>query len=302
MKYGKLAGLDKKVSRLVMGVDNQHNLPHACVMFDDFIERGGNCFDTAFIYGGGKLEQSLGQYLKSRGIREQVVILDKGAHTPHCNPKALTEQFLTSLERLQTDYVDIYMMHRDNVDIPVGEFIEVLNEHHRAGRMRAFGGSNWSIERVEAANEYARKKGLVGFSAVSNNFSLARMVSPVWAGSIHASDAQSRAWFAKTQLALMPWSSQARGFFTERAHDTSDAEMVRCWHSDDNWKRRQRVLELSGKRGVLPINIALAYVLCQPFPTFPLIGPRTLAETRTSLPALDVQLSPQELRWLNLED
>ncbi len=105
-------------------------------------------------------------------------------------------------------------------------------------------------------------------------------------------------------MPLMPWSSQARGFFTERANpdDRSDPELVRCWYSDDNFRRRERAVELAHRRGVLPINIALAYVLCQPFPTFPLIGPRTLAETRSSFQALGVQLSPEELRWLNLEE
>jgi aryl-alcohol dehydrogenase-like predicted oxidoreductase len=105
-------------------------------------------------------------------------------------------------------------------------------------------------------------------------------------------------------MPIMPWSSQARGFFTGRAHpdDYSDAELVRCWYSDDNFQRLERVNQMAQKRGVLPINIALAYVLNQPFPTFPLIGPRLLSETRTSLPALTVELTPEEIRWLNLED
>src|SRR5204862_2193539 len=126
--------------------------------------------------------------------------------------------------------------------------------------------------------------GMTGFSAISNNFSLARMVSPVWDGCIAASDAESRAWLTENQMAIMPWSSQARGFFTGRAHpdNRSDEELVRCWYSEDNFRRLERVNELAQKRGVLPINIALAYVLCQPFPTFPLIGPRLLSETRTS--------------------
>ena len=100
----------------------------------------------------------------------------------------------------------------------------------------------------------------------------------------------------------MAWSSQARGFFV-RAHpnDRTDPELVRCWYSEENFLRLERTKELARKHGVLPVNIALAYVLSQPFPTFALIGPRTLAETRTSLPALDVELSPDELRWLNLE-
>jgi aryl-alcohol dehydrogenase-like predicted oxidoreductase len=207
---------------------------------------------------------------------------------------------------MQTDHVDIYLMHRDNPEVPVGEFIEVLNEHVKAGRIGAFGGSNWALSRVEEANAYAAAKGLQGMSAVSNNFSLARMISPVWTGCIAASDPDSRAWLTKTQLPLLSWSSQARGFFTERAdypvETQPDREMARCWYSADNLKRRARAMELAKKKKVLPINIALAYVLGQPFPTFPLIGPRTLAELRTSLPALDVKLTARELRWLNLEE
>jgi aryl-alcohol dehydrogenase-like predicted oxidoreductase len=303
MKYGQIVGVEKPVSRLVMGVDNQVSWPHASVMFDDFFERGGNCFDSAYIYGGGRCEKILGQWLKNRNIREQVVILDKGAHTPNCNPEALKRQLLESLDRLQVDYVDIYMMHRDNPEIPVGEFIAVLNELKDAGRLRVFGGSNWSIERVTEANAWAAEHGMAGFSAVSNNFSLARMVDPVWAGCISASDAHSRAWLTEKQMPLMPWSSQARGFFTGRARpdDFSDEELVRCWYSEDNFQRLERVNAMAKERGVLPINIALAYVLCQPFPTFPLIGPRLLAETRTSFPALTIELTPEDLRWLNLE-
>jgi len=301
MQYGRIPHLDKPVSRLVMGVDNQSTMPHAAVVFDDWFEQGGNAFDTARIYGNR--EEILGAWVRSRGVREHVVILDKGAHTPDCFPDKLTSQFLESLDRLRMDYVDIYMMHRDNPEVPVGEFIDVLNEHVRAGRMRAFGGSNWSCARVEAANAYAAAHGLQGFSAVSNNFSLARMVDPVWAGCIQASGPEDRAWFEKTGMALMPWSSQARGFFTRaRPDDRSDAELVRCWYADDNFRRLERCRELAARRKVLPIQIALAYVLNQPFPTFPLIGPRTPAETRTSLPALDIRLTAEERARLNLED
>ncbi len=303
MKYGRIEGLDKPVSRLAVGTDiTGAIMREAMFIFDDYFERGGNVFDTAHIYGVSDIR--LGHWIRTRGVRDKVVVLGKGAHTPNCNPEALTAQLTESLERMGTDHIDIYMMHRDNPQVPVGEFIDVLNEHKKAGRMRAFGGSNWSIERVQAANDYAKSKGLAGFCAVSNNFSLARMVDPVWAGCIQASDPASRAWFTKTQLPLMPWSSQARGFFTERAapEKKDDAELVRCWYAQDNFRRKQRVNEMAAKRGVLPITLALAYVLNQPFPTFPLIGPRQISETRTSFPALDIELSPAELRWLNLED
>jgi predicted dehydrogenase/aryl-alcohol dehydrogenase-like predicted oxidoreductase len=305
MKFGQIAGLAKSVSRLVMGCDNQPNLPYASVMFDDFFERGGNTFDTAHIYGGGLQERLLGQWIKERGVRDQVLVIAKGGHTPYCNPRDISHQLLQSLERLGTDHADIYIMHRDNPALPVAELVDVLNEHVKAGRIKVFGGSNWALDRVAAANDYAQKNNLQGFALVSNNFSLARMVDPIWGGCIGSSDAASRAWFTKTQIPLLAWSSQARGFFLPgNASPTkkTDAEMVRCWYSDDNFERLKRVDELAQRRNVLPINIALAYVLCQPFPTYALIGPRRLNETETSLRGLDVALSPEEMKWLNLED
>ena len=303
MKYSPVAGISQPVSRLVMGCDNQVTLPQASVMFDDFVERGGNCFDTAWIYGGGIQERLFGQWLKNRGIRKETVLIAKGGHTPHCNPAGLTKQLSESLDRLQTDYADIYLLHRDNPEIPVGEFVDCLNEHKTAGRIRAFGGSNWSLDRVAAANRYAKRKGLTGFTVLSNQFSLAQMLVPVWDGCISVSDAASRKWLKKQQIPNFCWSSQARGFFAGRAHpeDLSDPELVRCWYSPENFQRLERVRELAQKRGALPINIALAYVLAQPLPLFALIGPRTLQELHTTLPALELELTPKELRWLNLE-
>jgi aryl-alcohol dehydrogenase-like predicted oxidoreductase len=199
--------------------------------------------------------------------------------------------------------VDVYFIHRDNPAIPVEEFVDALNENVAAGRIRAFGGSNWSLERIAAGNAYAARAGLRGFSAISNNFSLARMVDPVWKGCIAASDPAYREFLTQSQLVLMPWSSQARGFFLEDSAPefNADKERVRCWFADDNFERLGRARELSAAKGVRAINIALAYVLAQPFPTFPLIGPRRLSETRSSLESLQVTLTPDEVKWLNLE-
>ncbi len=304
MKYDTIEGLNKPVSKLVVGVDWPSWMPELAVLFDEWFERGGNAFDTAYVYGGGTQEKLLGQWVKNRGIREEVVIIGKGAHTPFCTPEHLSRELLISLERLQTDYVDIYFMHRDNPDIPVGEFIDVLNEHVRAGRIKVFGGSNWTLERVEKANKYAKRKSLQGFSAVSNNFSLARMVNPPWAGCIQTADKKSRKWFEKKNIALFPWSSQARGFFADGVaspEKQNDKSLVHCWYSDDNFERLRRAQKLAEEKKCLTINIALAYVLNQPFKCFPLIGPRKTSELLTALNALDITLSKKELEWLNLE-
>jgi aryl-alcohol dehydrogenase-like predicted oxidoreductase len=237
-------------------------------------------------------------------VRDQVVIIAKGAHTPDCNPRALSEQLVRQLDWLGTGHAEIYLMHRDNPEIPVGKFIEVLNEHVRAGRIKVFGGSNWTLKRVKQANAYAKRHGLQGFAAVSNNLALAEMVRAVWGGCLHVHDAADRAWFKRTQTALLPWSSQARGFFvpSRAAPDKlDDRSLVESWYSPDNFKRQARAVELAAKYKVEPINIALAWVLGQPFPCFPLIGPRQISETRSCLAALDVHLTPKEMKWLNLE-
>jgi aryl-alcohol dehydrogenase-like predicted oxidoreductase len=297
-----IPGIDKPVSRLVMGVDNQVTPDHASRMFDDFLERGGNTFDTAHIYGGGVCETVFGQWLAARGVRDQTVLISKGGHTPYCTPEFLSSQFTQSLERLQTDHADVYMLHRDNLEVPVGEFVDVLNAHRDAGRMRVFGGSNWTLKRIQAANAYAAVNGLQGFTVVSNQFSLARMIEPPWAGCMAASDTDFRAWLEATQTTLLPWSSQARGFFVRAdPNDVSDAELVRCWYAPDNFQRLERVRAFAAGRGIEPIHVALAFVLHQPFPTFPLIGPRTPQETESSFRALELPLTPAERAWLNLE-
>ncbi len=317
MPRDTIPGVGKSLSRVVMGCDNQPNLPHAAVMFDHFIEQGGNVFDTAYIYGGGRIETLLGQWLKARSIRKEVAIIGKGAHTPLNRPEYCRPQLTETLDRLQTDHLDIYFLHRDNTDVDVGEWVDALNELYAEGLIHVFGGSNWEIARIEAANRYAAENSKQRFSVVSNQFSLAKMLSPVWPGCISANTDDFRAFLSEQDIALFPWSSQARGFFTPRydsirAGESSefrdswnqpgDAEMKRCWFSEENFDRRDRAMDIADQKGVELINVALAYVLAQPFSTFPLIGPRFLWETSSSLQAFEVELSDTDIAWLDLAE
>ncbi|WFR68833.1 aldo/keto reductase [Curtobacterium flaccumfaciens] len=93
----------------------------------------------------------------------------------------------------------------------------MLDEHRRAGRIRVYGGSNWSTARFDEANEYARANGRHEFEVLSNHFGLAEAYDVPWAGCRHATDAASKRWLEERQVPLLPWSSQARGFFTGRA-------------------------------------------------------------------------------------
>jgi aryl-alcohol dehydrogenase-like predicted oxidoreductase len=324
MTYGRVQGVDRQLSKIVMGTLFAIDVDQASAVLDEFVEQGGNCFDTARHYGVAELV--LGKWMRLRGVRDETVVITKGAHTPNCNPETVTKELGESLERLQTDRVDIYFLHRDNPEVPVGEFVDVLSEHKNAGRLSVFGGSNWSLERVDEANAYASRNGLHGFTVLSNHMSLARMVEAPWPGCLAASDATSRKWLAEREMPLFPWSAQARGFFVDgRAERLApgvvgrlgrslqstlpfipsrrreDPELVRCWYSDDNFERLERVREMARRQGVAAVSVALAYVLNQPTPTFPLIGPVSIEEARSSLAALDVELSGEDLKWLNLE-
>jgi aryl-alcohol dehydrogenase-like predicted oxidoreductase len=274
-------------------------------LFDAFVDAGGNLFDTAWVYDGGVTEGVLGEWFTTRGTRASSVVIGKGAHTPHCTPEAIAAQLTESLDRLQTDHVDVYLMHRDNPEVPVGEFVDAMNAEVRAGRIRgSFGGSNWTMERMDAAIAYATSNGLQAPEVLSNNFSLAEMMGVIWPGCVSSSTAEWRAWLSERQITNIAWSSQSRGFFTDRAgrDKLDDEELVRVWYSDANFARRDRARELADSLGRPPIHLALAYVLAQPFPQFAVIGPASVAEMRDSVQALDIALSAEQVRWLETGD
>ncbi|TIX91691.1 aldo/keto reductase [Rhizobium sp. P44RR-XXIV] len=297
-----IPGISKPASLVTLGFEFFPNFAAASLTLDAFYEAGGNAFDTAYVYGGGKTESMFGDWHTSRNVpREEIVLIGKGAHSPLCYPDMIKKQLDQSLNRLKTDYVDIYFMHRDNTDIPVGEFVDAMDAEVKAGRIRGiFGGSNWTRARFDEAIAYAEKNGKAAPAALSNNFSLAEMLDPIWAGCIAASDDEWKAWLNAKQLPNFAWSSQGRGFFTDRAgrDKRDDEELVRVWYSDRNFGRRDRAIELAQKLGRNPIHIALAYVIAQPFPVIPLIGPRTIAELEDSLSALDIKLTPEQVKWL----
>ncbi len=297
-----IPGISKPASLVTLGFEFFPNFAAASLTLDAFYEAGGNAFDTAYVYGGGKTESIFGDWHTSRNVpREEIVLIGKGAHSPLCYPDMIAKQLDQSLNRLKTDYVDIYFMHRDNTDVPVGEFVDAMDAEVKAGRIRGiFGGSNWTRARFDEAIAYAEKNGKTAPAALSNNFSLAEMLDPIWAGCIAASDDEWKAWLNAKQIPNFAWSSQGRGFFTDRAgrDKRDDEELVRVWYSDRNFGRRDRAIELAQKLGRSPIHIALAYVVAQPFPVIPLIGPRTIAELEDSLSALDIKLTPEQVKWL----
>ncbi len=308
MKYAPFAPLDRSLSRLVLGtmVFKQETRDLTFAMMDRWRELGGNVVDTAHLYNSGESERVLGDYLAERGCRDEIVILTKGAHhnadRRRVTPEDITCDLRDSLARLKTDRVDLYVLHRDDPELPVGPIVEILNEHQHAGRIQAFGGSNWTTARLDEANAYAEAHGLNGFTLSSPHLSLAVPNGEIWLGCVDARSPEAMAWYSERQMPLFAWSSQARGFFSGAftPEDNSNETVTRVFYSEGNWERLRRAQELGARRGFSAIQVALAWVLHQAFPVFPLIGPASLEELESCVAALELELTPEEVAWLDL--
>jgi aryl-alcohol dehydrogenase-like predicted oxidoreductase len=244
-----------------------------------------------------------------------MVVLGKGAHHDtltferRVTPAAIHQDIETSLNEMRLDTIDIYLLHKDDPDAEVGSIVEALNDEAEAGRIKAYGGSSWSHQRIDEANAYADEHALRRFTVSSPNLALAVPNEPMWVGCISiAGDAEAQAWYQRTAMPVFAWSAQARGFFSGRfSPDMTDGEtteinnVIRTYYSDANWERYRRADELAELKGCTLRQVALAWVLHSPLDVFALIGPANVSELDDCLGALDVELTPDELAWLNLE-
>lgn len=313
MLYGTIPGVGEPFSRLVLGsmIISPDHREVAFDLLDAFAAAGGTAVDTARSYARGTSEQTLGEWLAARDRRGGIRIITKGAHPSQdeprrVNPAAITKDVNLSLEALGVDTIDLYLLHRDDPSLPVGPIMDCLNEHYAAGKLRAFGASNWSTARIDEANAYARSRGLQGFVAGSPNLALAVTKEAMWPGCLSvAGDPAAFAWYRERQFPLLAWSSQASGFFSGRFSPENvasvDPNVARVYDHPDNWERLRRAGEVAARYGCTPTQVALAWVLHQPIPTFALIGPRTPGELQDCLGALQVPLTAEDVAWLNLE-
>jgi aryl-alcohol dehydrogenase-like predicted oxidoreductase len=315
MNYGQVPGLDKQISRLVQGtvMINGDDINKEFALLDGIYELGCTTFDTAHVYGSGKNERAVGQWVRDRGLRDKVVIIAKGAHhnqdRKRVSPHDITADIYDSLARFRFDYLDLYILHRDDPSVPVGPIVEVLNGHQKAGRIRAFGGSNWSHQRIDEVNHYALEHGLTPFAVSSPNFSLADQVQEPWEGCVSIGGSRGkdpRAYYQQHQAPLFTWSSLAGGFFSGRFRRNNldsfteylDKLCVDCYCVEDNFKRLDRAEEMAKQKGLSLPQVAFAYVMNQPLNIFALVGCQTPQEFKDNMNAANIKLTQDEMNWL----
>lgn len=317
MPYGRLPGIEVPLSRLVQGttmLDSQ-DLPASMALLDAVFALGCTAFDTAHVYGNGEKERVFGQWLHARGLRNRVVIIGKGAHhnqdRRRVTPFDIAADLHDSLARMGVDQIDLYLLHRDDPAVPVGPLVEALHAQREAGRMRAYGASNWSHERIAEANAYAAAHDRAPFVASSPQYSLARQVQPPWPECVSISGPQgqaARAWYAETGMPLLCWSSLAGGFLSGRISRDNQAALTEAgdrlasasYGAEDNFVRLERAQALATRKGLSLPQIALAYVHSQPLDTYALVGCRSGDEFAHNLVAATTRLSADECAWLDL--
>ncbi|MBQ8162517.1 MAG: aldo/keto reductase [Clostridia bacterium] len=277
---------------------------------------GFRTFDTAHSYGDG--EETLGAWLKSRGHRAEAVILDKG-----CNPgqkgstdimsgKTIREQMDMSLRRLQTDHVDLYLLHRDDPRVPVDEIVEELNRLKKEGKVLHFGGSNWQMERVKAASAYAGAHGLQGFSAVSPAYSLCEYHRDPWGGSVSLSgdgQADYRAWLSENRMPVFCYSPLGRGYLSGKFRTDGEKKIEECISQGSileydcplNRERLRRAESLAREKGCTVSQVCLAWLLRQPQNIIPIVAPGSEEHIKDNVEALEITLTDAEADWLHLE-
>lgn len=300
-----LVGLPTALSRIGLGCMrlSPEREADSFALVDTYLRHGGNLFDTAEIYGRGNSERALGDYFRRSGGRDTAVIVTKGCVEPSLvRPDYVRKAIVMSLERLQMDVIDIYLLHRDDPTVPVGELVDVLNEAVQAGRIRRFGVSNWTTARLAEGNRVAAERGQQGFCLTSPHLALAIPRQAWWEGCTHATPDDLR-WYREQEMLVLGWSTQGRGFLLNDppADPAHLADLIRVYYSPENLEKRQRLLTLAARRGATPGAIAIAYVLSLELATIALIGPLSSKELPPLMSADEVRLTAVERAWLELE-
>ena len=306
MKYRTMAGTDLRVSKLCLGTvkyGTDMSEEDAARQLDRFCAADGNFIDTAHVYGDWEpgeraaSEHIIGRWLKKSGLRGRVILSTKGGHpdfadmsvsrvTPECVRQDLDE----SLAALGTDCVDLYFLHRDNETRPAAEILGVLEDARRAGKLRWYGCSNWSLPRIREAAAAAKENGFAGFVCNQVMWSLADInLAGVTDKTLDVMDRETYDYHCRTGLAAMAFTSMAHGYLSKRLAGLPVAGRDAARYGNP---RNEELLEIIRSSGVPAGELSLAYLMEQPFAAFPIATFRTDEQLDEGLRACGRVLPP----------
>jgi aryl-alcohol dehydrogenase-like predicted oxidoreductase len=310
MEYVNFGKTGLKVSRLCLGcmtygVPERGN--HAWTLNEEesrpfiqkAVEQGINFFDTANVYSDGTSEEIVGRALRDFASREEVVIATKvhgrmrpGPNGAGLSRKAIFAEIDASLQRLGTDYVDLYQIHRWDNSTPLEEPLEALHDVVKAGKARYIGASSMYAWQFAKALFLADLHGWTRFVSMQNHYNL-----------LYREEEREMMGLCVDQgIAVIPWSPLARGRLTrdwdEQTERAETDEFGKTLYTPDDHKIVQRAAEVAQKRGVARAQVALAWMLGKPFITAPIIGASKMHHLNDAVSALELKLTDEEITAL----
>ena len=262
-------------------------------IFDAFFDMGGNLYDTARVYSDwippetGRSERVIGDWLSRSGKRHDVILITKGGHpdmtvpSPDMHSSRVSAENMRadlelSLKTLRTDYIDLYFYHRDNEDIPAGELIEIMENFRREGKIRYYGCSNWSTERMKEADAYAAAHGYRGFAANQALFNVGMAsMNPPADDTLALMDKEMQDYHrANPNNLAMPYMANCSGFFHKLFAKGKDAVRGSEYYTPGNLTTAEALHQITAEYGCSLTQAVLGFLTCRDFTCLPLYGPR----------------------------
>ncbi len=309
MQYTNLGQTGLKVSKICLGMMTYgdpnwrpwtQSEADARPIVQRAVEAGINFFDTANMYSLGVSEEVTGRLLNECVRREDVIIATKvywpmgpGPNQRGLSRKHILDQIDASLRRLNTDYVDLYYIHRWDYDTPIEETLEALNDIVRQGKARYLGASSMFAWQFAKALYLADNHGWSRFVAMQNHYNLI----------YREEEREMNALCVAEGIGILPWSPLARGLLAgTRKRDTvrfeTDDYAKHLYQQENDFAIVDRLVELAERRGVKPAQLALAWLLHQPGVNAPVIGASKLSHLEDAIGAVDISLSDDERTFL----
>lgn len=282
---------DMSLSNIVLGTDGygeRIDKKTAFSIMDLYTQNGGNVIDTARLYTNGISESYVGEFIS--GIRDTLYISTKCAHPPlsdmshnRLNEIDIEYDIDTSLKTIGIDYIDIVWLHRDDLSVSVEPIIDIMNKMVKKGKIRYFGASNWTYQRIDEANKYADKTNQSGFIASQPLYNMATRTK-VWDSTLVCLEGEEKAKYDKSHFPVFAFSSQAKGFFEKYSQGTLSEKAKERYLNDNTLKTYELIKKSAQESGNTISYTALSMLIEQSnFDVFPIIGPSNVEQLKSTL-------------------